>query len=540
MRIDQVAAKLRLTPDDLIPYGREKAKLPLSLLDRHPPKGRLILVSAITPTPAGEGKTTTTIGLTQALDKLGYSVCAALREPSLGPCFGVKGGGTGGGKSTLEPAADINLHFNGDLHAVTAAHNLLSALIDNHLHFGNQPALDPRRVLWPRVLDQNDRSLRNIVVGLGGRAEGVPREASFDITAASEVMAILCLSSSLDDLRVRLGRTLVGYGPEGQPVTVRDLGATGAMLALLKDALVPNLVRTVEGAPAIVHGGPYANIAHECNKLVATRMALGLDDRVATEAGFGVDLGAEKFFDIKCRVGELDPSVVVVVATVRALKYHGGVQLPDLGKADPEAVRRGLPNLEKHLETIAAFGKPAVVALNRFGADTDEEIAVVRARCEAMGARFAASDHFMRGGEGAVDLARAVVEAGSGPRTPYTPLYALEAPIAEKLRAVAKTAYGADDVVLTRAAKSAIARIDELGYGRLPICIAKTQSSLTDDPSWRGRPTGFKVTVQELKINAGAGFLVALLGEIVRMPGLPRRPQAADVDVVDGKIVGVG
>ena len=538
--IQGVAEKLGLSTDDLIPYGHDKAKLPLSLLDRPGRNGKLVLVSAITPTPAGEGKTTTTIGLTQALDRLGHRVCAALREPSLGPCFGVKGGGTGGGRSTIEPSTEINLHFTGDLHAVTAANNLLAALIDNHLHFRNDPPLDSRRVLWRRVLDVNDRSLRNMLVGLGGRTQGVPRETGVDITAASEIMAVLCLARDLDDLRERLGNILVGYGPDRSPVTAKDLGAVGAMMALLKDAVQPNLVQTVEGAPAIVHGGPFANIAHGCNSVLATRMALHHADWVITEAGFGMDLGAEKFFDIKCRLAELDPAAVVVVATVRALKYHGGVSLKDLETPDPEAVARGIENLEKHLETAATFGKPAVVALNRFHADSDEEIAVVRDRMAALGVRFAESTHFANGGAGAEALAAQVLEAASTPTEPYTPLYPLDANYRQKITAVAQKAYGASDVQFSKAALGAMKRLVELGYAGLPICIAKTQSSLSDDPSRRGRPRDFTVTVQSVRINAGAGFLVVLTGDIMRMPGLPRKPQAMGVDVVDGQIVGVG
>jgi len=536
--IQGVARKLGLVPSDLIPYGTDKAKLPLGILDTEGRPGKLVLVSAITPTPAGEGKTTTTIGLTQAMDRLGVSVCAALREPSLGPCFGVKGGGTGGGKSRIEPSQDINLHFTGDLHAVTAAHNLLAALIDNHLHFRREPLIDPRRVLWPRVVDQNDRSLRNVLLGLGGRTQGVPRETGFDITAASEVMAILCLAEDYDDLRHRLARTLIGYGFDRAPITVDDVGATGAMLALLKDALQPNLVQTTEGAPALVHGGPFANIAHGCNSILATRMALHLADWTITEAGFGMDLGAQKFFDFKCRLAGLDPSAVVCVATIRALKYHGGVGLNDLTRPDPEAVLRGVPNLEKHLETVAGYGKPAVVALNRFDADSDEEIEVVRQRCAELGVRFALSTHFADGGAGAEELAQQVMAAAAD-SGPLRLTYADAEPIMQKVQKVATRVYGAKNVIFTREARGAMKRIRELGYGHLPVCIAKTQSSLSDDPKIQGRPRDFEVTVQAVKINAGAGFLVVILGAIMRMPGLPRRPQALDVDFVGGAIVGV-
>ncbi len=540
--IQEVAAKLDLTADDLIPYGRHKAKIDAAVLERPRKRHgtpRLILVSAITPTPAGEGKTTTTIGLVQAFERLGVSVCAALREPSLGPCFGIKGGGTGGGVSRIEPSTDINLHFNGDLHAVTAAHNLLAAMIDNHIHFRSTPRIEPRKVLWPRVLDVNDRSLRHIVSGLGGATQGMPRETGFDITAASEVMAMLCLSSDQADLRARLARTIVAYDERNKPVTAGDLGAEGAMLALLKDALMPNLVQTTEGTPAIVHGGPFANIAHGCNSVIATRTALKLADWVITEAGFGFDLGAEKFFDIKCAGAGLDTQAVVLVATVRALKYHGGAELADLTNEDPEAVRRGLPNLEKHIESIQAFGEVPVVALNRFGDDTDAEIAVVRARCEAMGVPFAVSDHFASGGAGAVELARTVKAHAEKRPNPFKPIYDWSDPVEEKIRKVARTVYGADGVSFTKDAQRNLRRVASLGLQGLPICIAKTQSSLSDDPRRRNRPEGFEITVREIQINAGAGFLVVLTGDLMRMPGLPKRPQAMDVDLVDGEIVGV-
>jgi formate--tetrahydrofolate ligase len=439
----------------------------------------------------------------------------------------------------LEPSADINLHFNGDLHAVTAAHNLLSALVDNHLHFHGSPQIDPRRVLWRRVIDQNDRSLRNLVVGLGGRTQGVPRETGFDITAASEVMAVLCLATDEADLRARLDRILVGYTVDRQPVTAGQIGATGAMMALLKDALLPNLVRTTEGAPALVHGGPFANIAHGCNSIIATRMALKLADWCITEAGFGMDLGAEKFFDIKCRIADLDPAAVVLVATVRALKYHGGVGLKQLGTPNPEAVQRGLANLGKHLETVAAFGKPAVVAANRFADDSDAEIAVIQAYCADRGVRFAEATHFADGGAGAEALATEVMAAANEVTEHYAPIYPLDANYRDKIAAVARVAYGADDVRFSRQALGGMKRLVELGYGGLPVCMAKTQSSISDDPSKRGRPEGFTVSIKEVRINAGAGFLVVLTGDIMRMPGLPRRPQASAIDVVDGKIVGV-
>jgi len=537
--IREVAATLGLA-DSIIPYGRTKAKVPLDVLDGPGDPGRLILVTAMTPTPAGEGKTTTTIGLVQALSKLGQRTAAALREPSLGPCFGIKGGGTGGGKSCLEPSTDINLHFTGDLHAVTAAHNLIAALLDNHFHFRKYPQIDPRRVVWKRVLDQNDRSLRQVVVGLGGGSQGLPRESGFDITAASEVMAMLCLASSMDDLRERLARTLVGFTIRGEWANVKDLHATGAALALLKDALLPNLVQTTEGVPAFVHGGPFANIAHGCNSILATRMAMKFADWTVTEAGFGSDLGAEKFFHIACPAGGFEPSAVVMVSTVRALKYHGGVALRDLQDEDCEAVRLGLPNLAAHIDNIQGFGKPVVVAVNRFTSDTDAEVQVVLDYCASRGVPAAASTHFADGGAGATELAKLVMEAASGPERPLVPAYTPELPIEEKLRAVARRVYGADDVVLTAAAKRGIERAIRLKLAHLPVCMAKTQSSLSDNPKLRGRPTGFTIEVRALQLSAGAGYIVALAGQILRMPGLPREPSAGRVDVIKGEIVGVG
>ncbi|HSP97815.1 MAG TPA: formate--tetrahydrofolate ligase [Candidatus Dormibacteraeota bacterium] len=540
--IAEVAAGLGLGAGDLLPYGREVAKIPLSVLERPRARGgaaRLILVSAITPTPAGEGKTTTSIGLAQGLARLGESVCIALREPSLGPCLGMKGGATGGGYSQLIPADRINLHFTGDFHAVTTAHNLLAALLDNHLYFGNALGIDPRRIAWRRVLDMNDRALRNVIVGLGGTAQGVPRETGFDITAASEVMAMLCLAGGVDDLRQRLDRTLVGFTHDGAPVTAGQLHASGAMLALLRDALQPNLVQTLEGVPALVHGGPFANIAHGCNSVLATRMALHLADWAITEAGFGFDLGAEKFFDIKCAGAGLDTAAVVLVATVRALKLHGGAALAALTTPDPAAVERGLPNLDKHVENIGHFGEVPVVALNRFAADTDEEVDVVRRRCAALGVPFALADHHARGGAGAVALAEAVLAHAERRSRPFRPLYDWAAPVADKILAVARTMYGARDVVFTKTAQRDLADIARLGYAGLPVCIAKTQNSLSDDPARRGRPTDFEVTVRGITINAGAGFLVVLTGDIMRMPGLPRTPLAASLDLDGDTIVGL-
>jgi formate--tetrahydrofolate ligase len=538
--IQEIAGELGLAPEEWRPCDRHIAKIDPAILGRSRQRsgaGRLVLVSAITPTPAGEGKTTTSIGLAQALARLGESACLALREPSLGPAFGMKGGATGGGWSQILPMEKINLHFTGDFHAITSAHNLLAALLDNHIYFGNELGIDPRRILWRRVLDMNDRALRNVIVGLGGPKQGVPRETGFDITAASEVMAMLCLARDEDDLRARIDRLLVAFTYDGAPVTAEKLGASGAMLALLQDALWPNLVQTLEGTPAVVHGGPFANIAHGCNSVVATRTALHLADWVITEAGFGFDLGAEKFFDIKCRSAELDTAAVVLVATVRALKLHGGVALKQLGAEDPGAVERGLPNLEKHVENIHAFGETPVVALNRFGDDSDAEIEVVRRRCEALGVPFAVSDHFAAGGAGAEDLARAVMDHAVS--SAFHPLYQLDEPVPDKILAVARSMYGARDVVFTKAAKRDLRDVQRLGYDGLPICIAKTPASLSDDPKRRGRPDDFEVTVREIQINAGAGFLVVLTGDIMRMPGLPRKPLAEAIDLREGRITGL-
>jgi formate--tetrahydrofolate ligase len=540
--ISEVARGLGLGPGDLHPYGRQIAKVDLSVLARPRARAaapRLVLVSAITPTPAGEGKTTTSIGLAQGLARLGESVCLALREPSLGPCMGIKGGATGGGYSQVLPADRINLHFTGDFHAITAAHNLLAALLDNHLYFGNALRIDPRRITWRRVLDMNDRALRGAIVGLGGATQGVPRETGFDITAASEVMAMLCLANDAEDLRTRIERTLVGFTYDGAPVTAAALSAAGAMLALLRDALLPNLVQTLEGVPALVHGGPFANIAHGCNSVIATRMALHLADWAITEAGFGFDLGAEKFFDIKCRSAGFDTAAVVLVATARALKLHGGAPRGKLEEADPAAVERGLPNLEKHIENIRTFGEPPVVALNRFAADADEEIAVVEKACRELGVPFAVSDHHARGGEGALELARTLIDHAERTDRPFRPLYELSQPVPDKIAAVARSMYGARDVVLTPAALRDLEDVVRLGYADLPVCIAKTPASLSDDPHRRGRPEGFDVTVRRLLVNAGAGFLVVLTGDILRMPGLPRHPLAESIDLRGDTILGL-
>ena len=541
--ITEIAAKLGVDEQDLIPYGRQIAKISIDALKRPRPrseKGHLILVSATTPTSAGEGKTTTSIGLGQAFDRLGESICVALREPSLGPCLGVKGGATGGGFSQIVPVDRINLHFTGDFHAITTANNLISAMIDNHIYHGNELNIDQRMVAWRRCMDMNDRSLRKIVLGLGGKFQGIPREGGFDITAASEIMAILCLANDMDDLRARLDRILVGYSYDGQAIFLNKLNITDALLALLRDAVHPNLVQTLEGTPVLMHGGPFANIAHGCNSVFATRMAMHYADWAITEAGFGFDLGAEKFFDIKCRSAGIDPDAVVLVTTIRALKLHGGNGKNDLERTDPEAVRSGLENLDKHIESVHLFGKQPVVALNRFHADTDEEIKLVAERALQHGVRFAESRHFAEGGNGAKDLAREVMKAVADNK-PYRPLYDLDIPVVEKVRNVSMQMYGAHDVAFTKDAEKDLKRIEELGMDKLPICIAKAPSSLSDDPLLHGRPRDFLVTVRNLQVNSGAGFLVVLTGEIMRMPGLPKAPLATKVRYMpDGTITGVG
>ena len=524
--IGQIADQLGINKIDLLPYGREMAKVHLNALQRSNSKeGRLILVSATTPTAAGEGKTTMTIGLGQGLARLGKSVCLALREPSLGPCLGMKGGATGGGYSQILPADRINLHFTGDFHAMTSANNLLSAVIDNHIYHGNELNIDPRRILWRRVIDMNDRSLRHIVLGLGGKLQGIPREGGFDITAASEVMAMLCLSSDLDDFRQRLEQTLVAFTYSGVPVFAGQLQVTGAMLALLRDAIHPNLVQTLEGVPTLVHGGPFANIAHGCNSLLATRMAQHHADWVVTEAGFGFDLGAEKFFDIKCRVGHLKPQVVVLVTTTRALKLHGGQPEETLGDRDLKALRQGLANLDKHIENVRKFNMQPVVALNRFFGDNDAELALIKARCQELDSPFALCDHFARGGEGAIELAEQVMQVASQSQT-YCPLYPLDLSVEEKVRIICREMYGADDVAFTKQAAKDLLQVQQLGFDKLPVCIAKAPGSLSDDPKLLGRPRHFDITVRAIQINSGAGFLVVLTGEILRMPGLPKHPSA--------------
>jgi formate--tetrahydrofolate ligase len=541
--ISDIARKLGVEPEDLMPYGGEIAKVNLNALTRprqRPGKGRLILVSATTPTSAGEGKTTTSIGLAQALDSLGESVCLALREPSLGPCLGIKGGATGGGYSQIVPAGRINLHFTGDFHALTTVNNLVAAAIDNHIFQGNELGLDPRQIVWRRVMDMNDRTLRNIVIGLGGRLQGIPREGGFDITAASEIMAILCLATSMDDLRRRFDNILVGTTWKGQPVYLKALKITGAMMALLRDAVHPNLVQTLEGTPAFMHGGPFANIAHGCNSVFATRMAMHYADWTVTEAGFGFDLGAEKFFHIKCRPNGLDPDAVVVVTTVRALKLHGGKAKHELEQPDPEAVRLGLENLDKHIESVSHFNKHPVIALNRFEHDTDEEISIIRERAVAHGVSFAESRHFAEGGKGAQDLAREVMKSVSQNK-PFSPLYELDDTIYEKVHKVCKDMYGADDVAFTKDAELDLKTITSLGLDKLPVCIAKAPSSLSDDPMLHGRPRDFEVTVRNIQASAGAGFLIILTGRIMRMPGLPKRPIAEEIDLLpDGTVIGVG
>lgn len=535
--IHEVARDLDIHEEFLEPYGRDKAKVHLGLLhtSKRPP-GKLILVSAITPTPAGEGKTTTCIGLAMGMGRIGRRAALALRQPSMGPVFGRKGGATGGGLSRVEPSDVINLQFTGDFHAITAAHNLLAAAIDNRLHFRDSE-LDPTRILWKRALDMNDRSLRKIVIGLGGHAQGVPRESGFDITAASEIMAILCLSESLADLRRRIDRILVGYSSDGSPILATDIGVTGAMTAILKEAIRPNLVQTRESTPAFVHGGPFANIAHGCSSVLATRMALATADYAITEAGFAFDLGGEKFFDLKCRSAHLNPALVVIVATIRALKMHGGVPLAEVAGSDPSAVERGLANLEAHIDAASHYGKPILVAINQFAADTPEELAVVHAFCEARGLPCSSADVFGKGGEGAIDLAEKVVAAASAPETPYQPLYPLDWPVEKKIERIAQAIYGADGVSIQPAAAQKLKLAKEFGYGDLPVCMAKTQDSLSDNPKLRGRPKGFTVQVRDVEIAAGAGFLIALTGEIVRMPGLPRRPSAERIDIdADGEI----
>jgi formate--tetrahydrofolate ligase len=538
--IDELAAELSLRPEHVVRYGDDKAKIRITARDASErPDGRLILVSAITPTGAGEGKTTVSIGLAQGLAHLGERACVALREPSLGPTFGLKGGATGGGRSVLVPASDINLHFTGDLHAVTYAHNLLATLIDNHIHHRKSPQIDPRRIEWRRVIDLNDRALRQVVIGLGGTLQGVPRETGFDITPASEIMAVLCLARDRDELRERLGRLIVAETADGEPLTASDLSAVGSLMVLLKDAIMPNLVQTGEGVPALVHGGPFANIAHGCNSVIATRMALAHADWTVTEAGFGFDLGAEKFLDIKCRVAGLNPAAVVIVATVRALKHHGGVARDRLSEPDHEAVERGLDNLHQHVASARLFGLEPVVAVNRFAGDTDAELGAIGAACDALGVAHAIADIYAEGGAGGAALAELVMDSARRERPPFKPLYDWGAPVTVKLARIATAMYGADRVEYTPNARQDLARIESLGLADLPLCVAKTPLSLSGDPGLPGRPQGFELTVRRVLMSAGAGFLVPLAGNIVRMPGLAANPQALAMDLVDGEISGL-
>lgn len=540
--IGEIAEKAGIPQKYVIPYGGDKAKISLKLFDelRDKPDGKLVLVTATTPTAAGEGKTTVTIGLTQGLVRRGKKAMTCLREPSLGPCFGVKGGAAGGGYSQVLPMESINLHFTGDIHAIGTAHNLLSAMIDNHIQQGNSLCIDPRKIVWRRVMDMNDRALRNTVIGLGGTAHGVPRETGFDITVASEVMAIFCLASGLEDLKARLGRIVVAYTYDGKPVTAHDIKAEGAMTALLRDAIDPNLVQTIEGVPAFVHGGPFANIAHGTNSLTATKMALKLSDIVVTEAGFASDLGAEKFMDIVSRYAGFNPDAVVIVTTVRALKLHGGAAKDQLENEDIEALRKGIPNLEAHIENMKQFGVPVVVALNRFVNDTEEELAIVQAAVKSLGARISMAEVWAKGGEGALDLADQVLDMVENGHNKYRPLYDLRMPLKEKIRTIATKVYGADDVVLEDKAAKTLKELEDLGYGELPVCMAKTQMSLTDDASLKGRPQNFKITVREIRLSAGAGFIVAICGAMMTMPGLPKVPAAEKIDVdADGRIVGL-
>ena len=540
--ITEIAKKLNIDTDDLELYGKYKAKLPLSLNKKYADRenGKLILVTAINPTPAGEGKTTITVGLGQAMNKIGKNACIALREPSMGPVFGVKGGAAGGGYSQVIPMEDINLHFTGDMHAITAANNLLCAIIDNHMQQGNDLRIDQRRILFKRCLDMNDRALRNVIVGLGGKVNGVPREDGFMITVASEIMAILCLATDIEDLKTRLGNILVAYTLDNTPVYARDLNAVGAMAALLKDAIKPNLVQTLENTPAIMHGGPFANIAHGCNSVTATKLALKLADYCITEAGFGADLGAEKFLDIKCRYAGLKPECIVVVATIRALKYNGGVARADLQEENVDALKKGIVNLKTHIENMRKYNVPVVVAINKFHTDTDAEIAYIKEFCEEMQVPVSLAEVFAKGGEGGMDLAEKVCAVIDEGKADFAPLYDEKLSIKEKLNTIAKEIYRADGVIFTAAAEKAIKDIESLGQDKLPVCVAKTQYSLSDDPTKLGKPENFMMTVREVKLSAGAGFIVCLTGDIMTMPGLPKAPAAYKIDVdADGKIDGL-
>ncbi|KAB3536026.1 formate--tetrahydrofolate ligase [Alkaliphilus pronyensis] len=540
--ITDIAQNLGILEDELELYGKYKAKVSLDVFKRleNKPDGKLVLVTAINPTPAGEGKTTTNIGLSMGLNKIGKKTITALREPSLGPCFGVKGGAAGGGYSQVVPMEDINLHFTGDIHAITTAHNLMAALLDNHIHQGNSLDIDTRRIVWRRVLDMNDRALRNTVVGLGNRGDGVPRQDGFDITVASEIMAILCLATSMEDLKARIGDMIVAYNSNNEPVRAKDLNATGALTLLLKDAIKPNLVQTLENTAAFIHGGPFANIAHGCNSVMATKLALKLADYVVTEAGFGADLGAEKFFDIKCRFAELKPDCAVIVATARALKNHGGVPKAELNSENLKALEVGFGNLEKHIENVQKFGVPVVVAINKFPTDTEAELQYIFDKCKDLGAEVVLSDVWANGGEGGKEMAQKVVETIEKKPTGFKPLYDVELSIPEKIEKIAKEVYGADGVEFTKGCEKQIKNIEKLGLDKMPICMAKTQYSLSDDPTLLAKPKGFKVTVREIRVSAGAKFLVALTGDIMTMPGLPKIPAANNMDITeDGEILGL-
>lgn len=540
--IKEVAAQIGLSEDDLELYGKYKAKITMETIKSLDNKenGKLILVTAINPTPAGEGKTTTMIGLAQAMNKIGKKTIVAMREPSLGPCFGVKGGAAGGGYAQVVPMEDINLHFTGDIHAITAANNLISAMLDNSLQQGNPLNIDERQIVWKRVVDLNDRALRHIVIGLGGKVNGVPREDGFDITVASEIMGILCLADDLSDLKKRVARIIVAYTRDGSPVTVNDLKATGAVTLLLKDAIKPNLVQTLDHTPVFVHGGPFANIAHGCNSVMATKLALKLAPYTVTEAGFGADLGAEKFLDIKCREANLKPDAVVIVATVRALKMHGGMDKKELSNENLDALRKGIANLEKHIENIKKFGLPAIVAINAFPTDTKAELDLLREICEAKGVKVALSEVWAKGADGGIELANGLVDLLENTESHYKPIYDLDLPIEEKIKTIAREIYGADDVIFTKKAKTNIKKLTELGLDKLPICIAKTQYSLSDDPTLLGRPTGFNIEINDLIPNTGSGFLVAISGDIMRMPGLPKVPAANNMDILEnGEIIGL-
>ncbi len=540
--ITQVATKLGVPCEHVEPYGHYKAKLSMAYYNqmKQKPTGKLILVSAITPTPAGEGKTTTTIGVTDALNRLGKKAIVCIREPSLGPCFGIKGGAAGGGYSQVVPMEDINLHFTGDFHAVSMAHNLLSACLDNHINHGNLLQIDPTRIVWKRVVDMNDRALRHIVIGLGGPANGQPRESGYDITVASEVMAIFCLSESLTELKTRLGKIVVAYTFDKKPVTASQLKVHGAMAALLKDAIKPNLVQTLEGSPAFVHGGPFANIAHGCNSVIATKLALRLGDFVVTEAGFGADLGAEKFVDIKCRQSGLSPDAVVLVATIRALKMHGGVAKEELKTPNVAAVEKGMPNILKHIENIKSWGLPVVVAINHFSADTDEEIEAVIKGCAAAHVKAIRATHWADGGEGAMDLAREVIHLADSGAAQLQFTYSCDIPLWDKVKTIAQRIYGASDIMADAKVRQAFKDLEAAGYGNLPICVAKTQYSFSTDPMLRGRPRNFDVPIREVRLSAGAGFIVVVTGEIMTMPGLPKAPAAEIIDIDDeGNITGL-